>query len=340
MAGTDSTPTIGESELAPVDRIIVNDESEFAPVELHVVAHGPEDAPLILCVHGWPETWHSWHHQIAHFTNLGFRVAAMDVRGYGASSRPKEIAAYRLSELARDTATVLEALSPDAGAILFGHDWGAPIAWNTARLFPNKVNAVAGLSVPYRPATVGDPMELWDAIYADRYFYMSYFQTEGAPEAEFETDLAKALRMTYYAASADAPKEMWLNKRPESTFLEGLIDPEPLPAWIDPAILAQSVDAHARGGLHGVFNRYRAQYLDGDDIEPVGEPILAQPTCFIAGESDMVRSFVPGYDAFSNAGEFLADFRGTTLIADAGHWVQQEKPDETNTALEAFIDSL
>lgn len=326
--------------MRPTFETVTRDTADFGEITLNVATVGDEGDPLILCVHGWPEIWHSWRNQMEHFSAKGFRVAAMDVRGYGGSSRPDDIAAYRLSELAGDTAAVLAALSPDAPAVLFGHDWGAPIVWNTARLHGELVRAVAGMSVPYRPAKKGDPMELWEALYPDAYFYMKYFQTVGAPEAEFAADMTTAMRKTYYNASAAAPREAWMNKRVDSTFLEGLVDPDPTPSWMSDEVLAPTIAAHESGPMHGAFHRYRAQYLDGDDIEGVGEAVLSQPTCFIGGVSDMVRFFVPGMDTFADPGEFLSDYRGTTLVDGAVHWVQQEKPVETNAALDRFMSTL
>ena len=125
-------------------------------IDLHVATVG--SGPLILCIHGWPELWISWRHQMQHFSQLGFTVASMDVRGYGGSSKPKEISAYTLTQLCSDAAAVIDALG-DGRAIVFGHDWGAPIAWNTARLHPEKVRAVAGLSVPYTPIGPGSSLE-------------------------------------------------------------------------------------------------------------------------------------------------------------------------------------
>ncbi len=314
---------------------------EYGTIDLNVAVTGDDAAPLILCVHGWPEIWHSWRFQMEHFAERGFRVAAMDVRGYGWSSRPEPIAAYRISELAADAAAVARALSPDAPSILFGHDWGAPVAWNTARLHADTVRAVAGMSVPYRPATAGNPMELWDLLYPDSYFYMKYFQEVGVAEAAFMEDLPAAIRMTYYAASGDSSNDLWLSEKPaDHAFLDGLIDPDPAPEWMAGDALTPTIEAHQAGPMHGAFHRYRAQHLDGADIEPVGEPVLAQPTCFIGGERDIVRSFVPGMDMFGNPGEFCSDYRGTTIVDEAGHWVQQEKPAETNAALDAFVDSL
>src|SRR3974390_3038250 len=96
-------------------------------IKLNVAVVGK--GPLILCVHGWPELWYSWRHQLAYFSERGYKVAALDVRGYGGSSRPQEIAAYSIRNLASDVAAAIDQLG-EGSAILFGHDWGAPVVWN------------------------------------------------------------------------------------------------------------------------------------------------------------------------------------------------------------------
>ncbi len=217
-------------------------------IELRVAIDG--DGPLMLFVHGWPELWYSWRHQMAHFADRGFTVAAMDVRGYGGSSKPVEIERYSLQELAGDAAAVIDALG-DGPAIVVGHDWGAPIAWQTARLHPDRVSAVAGLSVPYLPVGPVSSMELWDVVYADRFFYMKYFQTPGVAEAEFEADNARALRMIWYSASADGRGALIMEKPADATMLDGLIDPEPFPDWSTPEDLAVYVEAFDAGGWTG-----------------------------------------------------------------------------------------
>lgn len=265
----------------------------------------------------------------------------MDVRGYGGSSKPDEIAAYRITELASDAAAVIGSLSPNSPAIVMGHDWGAPIAWHTARLYPDLVRAVVGMSVPYTPASQGNPMDLWDLLYPDRFFYMKYFQEPGVAEAAFEADLAAAIRKTYYAAGGESTNELWLAERPaDHAFLDGLVDPDPAPAWMAPAELLPTIDALAAGGMRGPFNRYRAQGLDGEELYRLGEPTIAQPACFIAGANDIVRNFVPGMDMFDVAPAGCADFRGSTIVDGAGHWVQQETPEAVNAALDAFLAGL
>ncbi len=107
------------------------------------------EGPLVILVHGWPELWYSWRHQIEPIAQAGYRVVAPDMRGYGGSDKPHEVDAYAMSEMMTDVVGIIDALGEDK-AILVGHDWGAPICWNTAALFPERVSAVAGLSVPYR----------------------------------------------------------------------------------------------------------------------------------------------------------------------------------------------
>ncbi|MBN4047554.1 alpha/beta fold hydrolase [Acidimicrobiaceae bacterium AH-315-P05] len=314
---------------------------DHGSIELSVAVAGDRAAPLVLFVHGFPETWASWRNQMAHFVGRGFRTAAMDVRGYGASSKPTEIAAYRITELATDAAAVIEHLSPGTPAIIVGHDWGAPIAWQTARLHPDTVRAVAGLSVPYTPASEGDPMELWNLIYADKFFYMKYFQEPGVAEAAFEVDIGAAVRKVYFAASGDAPGDLWLADASDShAFLDGMVDPDPAPAWMTADVTEPTIAALTNGGTHGAFNRYRAQSLDGQELHLLADPIISQPACFIGGENDIVRHFVPGMDLFEAVDAGLNDFRGKTIIDGAGHWVQQERPVETNAALGDFFTGL
>ena len=296
--------------------------------------------PVILCVHGWPEHSWSWRRQAEYFSNKGYTVAAIDVRGYGDSAKPKEIAAYTLKQLASDVVAVAEALS-DEPVILFGHDWGAPITYTTALIHPEKIRAVAGMSVPYTPGGDVGLLDILRMVYANRFFYMLYFQAEGVVEKEVSADPMAALRKIYYSISGDAPESGLTQDKPaDAKLLDGMIDPDPLPAWLSEADLQVSVDAFEQGGYHGAFNRYRALDLDHQELADYRGKTLTQPTCFIGGARDPVRRFVPGVDAFAAAGMACDDFRGTTIIPGAGHWVQQEAPEETNAALEAFLNGL
>lgn len=120
------------------------------------------EGPVVLCVHGWPELASSWHNQVRHLAERGYRAASMDVRGYGGSSAPPEIERYTLAE-----------------------------------------RAVAGLSVPYTPPMAFSLLDLFDQLYADRFFYMLYFREPGVAEAAFGADLRGALKRCYFALSGE-----------------------------------------------------------------------------------------------------------------------------------------
>jgi len=308
------------------------------PIDLRVAVAGA--GPLIICVHGFPELWYSWRHQIAHFSGLGYKVAALDVRGYGGSSKPREIAAYSIRQLASDVAAVIDQIGGGT-AILFGHDWGAPIVWNTALLYPDKVAAVAGLSVPFVPRGPVSFIDMAKVMYRDRFFYQLYFQQEGVAEAEFEADIPAALRKTYFAISGAAPLNKWLEHKPaDANLLDGMIDPQPFPEWMSDEDLAVFVEAFRAGGFRGPLNRYRAQSIDFQEMaEFAGKPVT-QPSYFVAGERDAVRAFVPGMDLYANPGAGCPDFRGSVILPGIGHWVQQEAPAETSAALQQFLKGL
>ena len=334
--------------------VVLND----AGLSLHVEVQG--EGPLIVCVHGWPELSYSWRHQLAYFSTRGYRIAAMDVRGYGNSSVPWAVNAYSMRNLCRDVAAVVTALldapsgAPSDGptkpytqhkAILFGHDWGAPIVWNTAVLFPELIGAVAGLSVPFVPIRSRSFLEIAAEVYRDRFFYQLYFQEEGRAEADFEADVGVALRKVYYALSGEGLRDPTVykamrHKGKSDALLTDLVDPVPFPHWLTPEDLTFYQTTFSRTGFRGAFNRYRAQTLDVTELADIAGLPVTQPACFIAGALDPVRTFVPGVDAYAKAGAHCLDFRGATILPDIGHWVQQEAPAATNEALAAFLAGL
>ena len=307
---------------------------------LSVIADGPEDGRdvPILCVHGWPELAHSWRHQIAHFAARGRRIAALDVRGYGESDKPKDVASYTMAELCGDVAAVIDALG--GRAILFGHDWGAPIVWQTSLRHADRVAAVAGLSVPYMPMGETNFLAAMRHVHKDRFFYQLYFQEPGLAEAEFEAD-PDALAKIYHGISGEGVVHFsTVQKGPHDQFLTGMLKPELQPGWMPEEELAVYERAFAAGGWTGPFNRYRAQDLDHAERGAVAGRHITQPSAFVAGALDPVRRFVPGLDGYADPGAACDDFRGATIIDGVGHWVQQEAPAETNEALARFVDSL
>ena len=308
------------------------------PIDLEVKVQG--EGPLILCVHGWPELWYSWRHQMNYFASRGYRVAAMNVRGYGGSSHPSDVESYTIKNLASDVAAVAVGLSKTP-VILFGHDWGAPIAYQSAILYPEVFYAVAGLSVPYRAMSEQSLVDVWKELYKDKFFYQLYFQEPSTAESELEKDVRESLRIIYHSLSGDAPNKDWLKEKPSnSSLLEQLDQPIAYADWLTRDDLMVYVEAFKTSGFTGPLNRYRAQSLDPQELPQVIGKRLEQATCLIAGSKDPVRHFIHGVDLYETPADFCDDYRETTIIEEAGHWVQQEAPEKTNQALHAFINSL
>jgi len=298
------------------------------------------EGPLVILVHGWPELWYTWRHQIRPIARAGYRVVAPDMRGYGGSDKPADVTAYDMANLMADVVGIIDALGEQT-AILIGHDWGAPICWNTATLHSARISAVAGLSVPHSRRGKGAVIDLWRQIYQGKFFYQNYFQAEGVAEAELEADVRTSLRKIYYGLSGNIPSmENWLQRPPGGGLLQGLVDPDPFPGWLSANELDYFVENFQAGGFRGPINRYRNQNRDYDMLPMMGANPVAQPACFIAGAKDMVRAFVPGHDTYKNAAINCTDLRVNTVIDGVGHWVGEEAPDQVNAALLEFLGSL
>jgi pimeloyl-ACP methyl ester carboxylesterase len=298
------------------------------------------DGPLAILVHGWPESWYSWRHQIPMVRDAGYRVVVPDVRGYGGSDKPEAVEAYDMASMIGDVLGLIDHFGGKQ-AVLIGHDWGAPIVWNTTALHPDRVIAVAALSVPYSPRGKISSIELWRQLYAGRFFYQLYFQEPGKAETEFEADVRTALRKLYYGGSGDIPRSMFrIDKSPEARMLDSLPDPPLLPGWLTDQDLDYYVAQFERSGFRGPLNRYRNQHRDWEHLTALERARITRPACFIAGSRDGVLRFVPGVDLVENMKRWVDDLRTCEIIEGAGHWIQQERPREVNALLGKFLASL
>jgi pimeloyl-ACP methyl ester carboxylesterase len=297
--------------------------------------------PLVLMVHGFPESWFSWRHQMPAVAAAGFTAAALDVRGYGGSDKPAAIEAYSITELAADIAAVIDALDP-AGAVLVGHDWGAPQVYGASLIYPGKVRGVVGLSIPALDYVDRRPSEFWARVYPDKLFYQAYFWRPGPAEAELEADPYRTIRLLYYALSGDRPPGANALVRPAgaTSLLAGLPDPDPLPSWLTTEDVAYYAESFARGGFRAPLNRYRAQDIDVEQLRPYAGRKIEQPALFIAGGHDPARYMAPGVDRYADPVPRFADCRGIHVLDGIGHWVQQEAPDAVNRLILEFLHTL
>ncbi|HUZ14509.1 MAG TPA: alpha/beta hydrolase [Caulobacteraceae bacterium] len=302
------------------------------------------EGPLALMVHGFPESWYSWRHQIGPIAKAGFKACAIDVRGYNGSQKFAEVADYSMQNIVADVAGVARALSPGRSAILVGHDWGAPIVYNSALIHPDLFGAVAAMSVVH----TGVPTRSFDAVIKemfddkDRFFYQSYFREVGKAEAAFDPNPRDFLRRFYFAISGDAAPGSWpMDKDSSATLLEGLEDPKLFPAWLTEADLDYFVGEFEQSGFFGPLSRYRNHTRDFEYLQPFKHRRIEQPSLFIAGDRDgAFNMFGAAADPIAIMRGFAPNLEGGHVLAGCGHWTQQERPQEVNALLIPWLESL
>ena len=310
-------------------------------IQLRAAVQG--SGPLVVLVHGFPEGWYSWRHQMGPIADAGFTACAIDVRGYGGSDTPPEVVDYSLAQITADVAGVVAQLSPDGTAVLVGHDWGAPIVWNTALSRPERVRAVAGLSVPWTGVPKTPFLDTIKAAFTDkgRFFYQVYFQDEGVAEAELEADVRGALRKFYYALSGDAPVGTWPADKPHgATLLDLLPDPQPFPAWLSRADEDHFVEAFEASGFYGPLNRYRNHQRDFLWQQAFKDRQIEQPSLYIGGDRDLALKMIPGVNPLDLMRPHLPGLQGAHVLPGIGHWTQQEAPAAVNQLLVDWLKGL
>ncbi|MEO8113635.1 MAG: alpha/beta fold hydrolase [Phenylobacterium sp.] len=310
-------------------------------VTLRVAVEG--EGPLVILVHGFPESWFSWRHQMGPIAEAGFKAVALDVRGYGGSDKPEPIEAYSMEHLTADVAGVADALQPGKPAILVGHDWGAPIVWNSALSRPERFSAVAALSVPYTGVPTRPFTEIFDALFTQKghFFYQAWFQKVGPPEAEAEGDVRDFLRKFYYGISGDAPAGSWPQKGVDAKLLDGLVDPDPFPAWLTAEALDYYVGEFEQSGFRGPINRYRNHERDFAWLQAFKDRRIEQPALFIGGTKDPASTGFGGIpDPVAFMRPLVPNLRGGHMLEGCGHWTQQERPAEVNAILIPWLKGL
>jgi pimeloyl-ACP methyl ester carboxylesterase len=327
----------------PTQRII-----ESNGIRLNIAEQG--NGPLVLLCHGFPESWYSWRHQLDALAAAGFRAVAPDMRGYGKSDAPEAIDQYTILHLVSDLVGLLDALEAST-AVIVGHDWGANVAWQAARLRPDRFRAVVGLSVPYRPRGEVRPTSVMPRT-ADAQFYQLYFQEPGVAEAELERDPRASVRNMLYGASGEgaaairaaaasggaAPNLAMVPK--DGGFLRGAGAPALLPAWLSEADIDFYTGEFRRSGFRGPLNYYRNVDRNWELLAAFTDVKVTVPALYVAGDRDVVVSF-PGMDQLlANMKHFVPALRNIQMLPGCGHWTQQERPSEVNAAIIDFVRGL
>src|ERR1700704_5652056 len=316
---------------------------------IHINIAEQGEGPLVLLVHGFPESWFSWRHQIDALAAAGFRVVAPDMRGYGKSDAPEAIDQYTILHLIGDMVGILDALGA-ATAVIVGHDWGASVAWQAALMRPDRFRAVAALSVPLRPRAKAPPTSLMPRT-ENAQFYQLYFQEPGPAEAELGRDPRATIRNMLFGASGDGVAAaraaaaggpaLSLGMVPKGGgFLQGPGAPATLPSWISESDIEVYGEAFKRSGFRGALNYYRNIDRNWEITGALAGLQVSVPALYIAGDRDFLLSF-PGTDQLlANQKTLVPGLRKIQMLPGCGHWTQQERPNEVSAALVEFIRAL
>ena len=299
-------------------------------IEINTYVDG--SGPLVIMVHGWPESWYSWRHQINYLVENGFSVAVPDMRGYGLSSKPHEIESYNIMELTSDVIAIADTLGKDTFNLI-GHDWGAPVVWNTSLYHADRVDKVCGMSVPHQISKM-PPIETMKFLFKDVFFYMLYFQKEGLVEKELEKDMRKSLLAIYSSISSNGEKMETFEPKPfekEMTFLKSMGEHNEIPHFLNKDDFDYYLNEFTRGGMRGPINWYRNIDRNWEMTKDTHEKKISPLSCFIVGEDDPVAKWTLINPSLHE------NLVSSHTIKSAGHWVQQEKPEEVNKLLLDFF---
>jgi pimeloyl-ACP methyl ester carboxylesterase len=293
-------------------------------IDVHIAEQG--EGPLVLLLHGFPETWFSWRHQIEPIAAAGYHVVVPDQRGYGTTDRPDGVDQYSIFHLVGDVVSLIRELGQDR-AVVVGHDWGSMIAWNTALLRPGVVRGVIGVSIAPQPrGTLPPTTETRQRFGED--FYQNYFQKPGIADASLGEDPAATLRLCFSGIR---------NPNPAGGFLGLFVEPEALPQWLTDEDLATFAEQFAHSGFTGGLNYYRNLDRNWEQTAAWQDAPIHPPSLLIRGEDDSMRIVYPMDEA---ARAVVPNLRGVVDIPECGHWTQQERPEAVTAALLQFLGAL
>jgi len=292
-------------------------------VELEVFEAGRQNAgnPIVLC-HGWPEHAFSWRHQMPALAAAGYHVIVPNQRGYGNSSCPTEVADYDIEHLSGDLVALLDHYGYE-DATFVGHDWGAFVVWGLTLLHPNRVNKVINLALPYQERGETPWIEFMEEVFGGDFYFVHFNRQPGVADAVLEENTFQFLRNMFrknVPVSAPLPGMAMINLARAETPLG-----EPI---MSDSELAVFVSAFESTGFTGSINWYRNLDRNWRLLADVN-PIIQQPTLMIHGDRDLIPKF-----------EKLTEFvpMAEVVSLDCGHWIQQEKPEETNQVIVKWLE--
>jgi pimeloyl-ACP methyl ester carboxylesterase len=312
-------------------------------LQMHIAEAG--SGPLVLLLHGFPESWYSWRHQLIALAEAGFHAVAPDQRGYCLTGPPRpdaDVGEYTMLHLTGDVFALLDALGEEH-AVVAGHDWGAPVAWHAALFRPDRIRGVIGLSVPYRPRGSAPPVPAMRAMIGDG-FYMVYFQQPGVADAELARDAALTFRQVLVSGGGNGepgPGHAAIPiVPPGGGFLDIFPAPATLPGWLSGRDIDTYAAQYAESGFTGPLNWYRNLDRNWELTAAWRHAPVLVPALYLAGEQDLVVAFPGAREGLPRLAGVVPKLREPVLLPGCGHWTQQERPAEVNAAMIEFIRGL
>ncbi|KAJ1292851.1 hypothetical protein BS78_01G021800 [Paspalum vaginatum] len=312
-------------------------------ISMHVAEAGAEGgSPAVVFLHGFPELWYSWRHQMEHLAARGYRCLAPDLRGYGRTTAPPDVASYSAFHVVGDVVALLDALRLHK-VFVVGHDWGAIIAWYLCLFRPDRVTALVNTSVAFMRRIFirsgDDPVKTTDFFnrtYGPTY-YICRFQEPGVAEQQFSPANARRLMRQilcnrFTSGGSSQPEQPAVAAEEE----------EALPAWLTEADVDHFASEFERTGFTGAINYYRNMDRNWELAAPWADAKVRVPTRFIVGDGDLTYHY-PGIQDYIHKGGFKADvpmLEDVVVVPGAGHFVQQERADEVSDHIFDFISKF
>lgn len=286
--------------------------------------------PVVL-VHGWPEIAYSWKNQMPALAASGFRAIAPDLKGFGASDRPREKALYDIRHVTDDLVRLLDALGI-AKAVFVGHDWGGLIVWPLAQLHPDRVAGVVGICTPHLAPRAAPPTTLLRERFGPNH-YILRFQADGAAERTFE---GREEAFFEFMFRKPVPRAVWPKLFPAAFDLMGRFEEfagaDPAAMVVGPADRAVYASAYRASGFAGGINLYRNMDANAAFMRDK-DPVIRKPCLFVGAELDM---FLP-VELSAEMTRLIPDLE-RHVLEGCGHWAMWEKPAELNKILVSWLE--
>ena len=299
-------------------------------ITLSVYHAGPKDGRPVWMLHGFPECWYSWRHQIKHLTQAGYQVFVPEMRGYGQSSAPQPVEAYDVLTLGRDILGAMDALGQENAAIV-GHDWGAMVSWYIALQAPERVSALATMSVPFAGRPKRPAIEIMRELAADKFNYILYFQEPGVAEKELEQDIARTLKLLMYYRGKSLLQQ---DKPADSTLFDPSHQVGDLPEWCKADDMQVYEQTFKQNGFRGPLNWYRNFERNWAITEHLKDQKIVPPTLFLIGQQDPVK-WMEKY-TMEKMPQWVPNLE-QHVLEPCGHWIQNERAQEVNALLLKFL---